>query len=104
MTHYTIKVTKLFQRHLKKLKRKHFPIHCVIDSLDGIATNNFKIKHKVKLHQLKHYPIKEFECHPFRLDPKTSRVLDDYVIRLRINHREIIIIAIDIGTHMILKY
>lgn len=104
MKQYTIRVTKLFARHLKKLKRKHFPVQCVINSLDGIAQNNAKIKHKIKLHQLKYYKPKEFECHPFRLDPKTSRALDNYVIRLKINHKEIIVIAIDIGTHMILKY
>ncbi|MHA8263745.1 hypothetical protein ACYATO_08670 [Lactobacillaceae bacterium Melli_B3] len=103
MIEYTVAYSSLFERNLKRLKRKHFPVQCVIDSLDGIAKHDQVIMHKVKFHQLKNHNPVTFECHPFRMDSKYSRMLDDYVMSLIIDHDEIMVVAINIGTHDILK-
>ena len=96
-----IKTTKAFERELKKLKKKHFPIEILKPCVAAIVAQDQATLKRIKDHALqgKWHGYREF--HPARYG-NYGKNYDGWIVVYRIDHTELILLLVTTGPHEIL--
>lgn len=53
MNQVRVKVTKQYERNLKKLKKKHYPLELIDECLDAIVNDNSVVRIQIRDHFLR---------------------------------------------------
>lgn len=95
-----IKQTVTFQRQLKKLAKKHYPVRLLAPCIDAILAQDTFILRRIKDHALKGNWQGYREFHPGRY---TSKIQSDaWIVVYRLEAEALILTLVATGNHAIL--
>lgn len=93
--------TKKFERQLKKLARKHYPIQVLKSCIAAIVNNDQQLLKKIKDHSLEGNWLGYREFHPSRIGNYSSNY-DGWVVVYKIQNDRLILTLVATGNHDIL--
>lgn len=96
-----IKQTPSFERQLKKLAKKHFPIEALKPCLKAIVEQNSGTLKQIKDHALKGKWKGYREFHPIRYG-NYGKNYDGWIVIYKLDHKELILLLVATGSHNIL--
>ncbi|VFI64363.1 mRNA interferase YafQ [Lactiplantibacillus plantarum] len=97
-----IKQTKSFDRELKKLAKKHFPITVLKPCLKAIVEQDVLVLKRIKDHALKGQWRGYREFHPARYE-NYGKNYDSWIVIYQLNNNELVLLLVATGSHEILK-
>lgn len=97
-----IKTTSAFERQLRKLARKHYPISLIKECLKAIVERDVTTLRKIKDHELEGNWKGFREFHPARIG-KQGRQLDGWIVIYQIEKETITLTLVATGDHEILE-
>lgn len=97
-----IKQTKSFERELKKLVKKHFPITVLKPCLEAIVEQDVLVLKQIKDHALKGNWLGYREFHPARYG-NYGKNYDNWIVIYQLDHDELILLLVATGSHEILN-
>ena len=97
-----IKRTKLFEKELKKLKKKHYPIQAIEPCLSAILNKDTNTLKKIKDHSLKGNWQGYREFHPSRYGNYDNN-FDSWIVIYKLDNDELVLLLVSTGNHDILK-
>lgn len=98
-----IKRTKSFERELKRLSKKHFPITVLKSCLQAIVDQDKITLKRIKDHALKGQWQGYREFHPGRYG-NYGKAYDGWIVIYQINQDELILLLVATGDHEILNH
>lgn len=96
-----IEKTKSFDRDIKKLAKKHFPIKIIKTCVEAIITEDDNILRKIKDHSLKGKWQGYREFHPSRAGNYGTN-FDGWIVVYKIQKNRLILTLVTTGNHEIL--
>ena len=96
-----IKQTPSFERKLKKLAKKHFPISLLKPCLKALVEQDNGTLEQIKDHALKGKWHGYREFHPARYG-NYGKVYDNWIVIYQLDHEELVLLLVTTGSHEIL--
>lgn len=96
-----IKITKSFERELKRLAKKHFSIRILKPCIKAIIEQDSQILHKIKDHALKGQWQGYREFHPSRYG-NYGKTYDNWIVIYKLDHSQLVLLLVTTGSHQIL--
>ncbi|EHN58754.1 type II toxin-antitoxin system YafQ family toxin [Oenococcus kitaharae] len=96
-----IKQTPSFERQLKKLAKKHFPVSVLKACLKALAEQDQAILKRIKDHALKGKWRGYREFHPARYG-SYGQIYDSWIVIYQLNDEELVLLLVATGSHEIL--
>lgn len=96
-----IKRTPAFERQLRKLARKHFPIAVLKPCINALIDQDSLILKRIKDHALKGKWRGYREFHPARFG-NYDKAYDGWIVIYQLNHGELVLVLVATGVHEIL--
>ena len=96
-----IKTTTSFERKLKKLAKKHFPIEVLKPCLQAIVNQDEAVLKRIKDHALKGRWRGYREFHLSRYS-NHGNLYDGWIVIYRLDHEELVLLLVSTGLHEIL--
>lgn len=97
-----IKQTASFERQLKKLAKKHFPVVVLKSCLKAIIEHDDTVLKRIKDHALKGKWQGYREFHPARYG-HYSKTYDGWIVIYRLEQDELILLLVATGSHGVLN-
>ena len=97
-----IKQTKTFERELKRLAKKHFPITILKPCLKAVVEQDVLVLKRIKDHALKGNWQGYREFHPARYK-NYGKNYDNWIVIYQLDHNELVLLLIATGSHEILN-
>ena len=97
-----IKQTKSFERELKKLVKKNFPITVLKPCLKAIMEQDTLLLKRIKDHALKDKWRGYREFHPARYG-SYGKKYDSWIVIYQLDHNELVVLLVATGSHEILN-
>ncbi|EFG26026.2 RelE/StbE family addiction module toxin [Scardovia inopinata] len=96
-----IKTTRLFNRQVKKLAKKHFPVKVLKPCVRGIVDHDEVVLRRIKDHALQGRWKGYREFHPSRYG-NYGHSYDGWVVVYRLDLDELVLLLVATGSHEIL--
>ncbi|WP_373842773.1 type II toxin-antitoxin system YafQ family toxin [Limosilactobacillus sp.] len=96
-----IQSTNQFERQLKRLAKKHYPIKALKPCIHAIVEQNIGILNRIKDHGLKGKWLGYREFHPARIK-NYGKQFDNWIVIYTINSHRILLTLVATGGHDIL--
>lgn len=97
-----IKATKAFERELKRLHKKHFPVKVLKPCLAAILEQDPGVLKRIKDHALKGKWQGYREFHPARYG-SYGKQYDGWIVVYQLDNDELILLLVATGPHEVLK-
>lgn len=98
-----IEYSSTFKRDLKRLKRKHYPVHLITACIEAIVDRDAIKLRIIKDHALSGKWSKYREFHPARINNTSGKQFDQWIVVYCIDNDRIVLTLIATGNHDILK-
>ncbi|TLQ24586.1 type II toxin-antitoxin system YafQ family toxin [Lactiplantibacillus plantarum] len=97
-----IKQTRTFERELKRLAKKHFPITILKPCLKAVVEQDALVLKRIKDHALKGKWRGYRESHPARYG-SYGKKYDSWIVIYQLDHNELVLLLVATGSHEILN-
>lgn len=96
-----IKRTKSFERELKRLMKKHYPVDVLKPCLQAIIDQDLIVLKRIKDHALQGTWIDYREFHPARIG-SYGKSYDNWIVVYRWDKSNLVLVLVATGSHNIL--